>query len=120
MPNNSLNRWHKCTSQVGLDKLLALFDGHLYGRDIMVMEFYNYESQNIVYLRLAIECGFWQFAMLCMEMADVDNVNVSKDFKDKTISDLQLQVTDGLFEFRNGPDIIRAGSIRWKFLSPDD
>lgn len=47
------NRWHKYTSQVGLDNLLAYFDGHLSGRDIMVMEFYNYESRKIVYLRLA-------------------------------------------------------------------
>lgn len=114
------NRWHKCTSQVGLDNLLAIFDGHLSGRDIMVMEFFNYESRKIVYLRLAIECGLWEFAMLCMEMAKVEVINISKDFKDKTISNLQLHFTDGLFEFRNGSDIIQACSLKWKFLSIDD
>ena len=86
----------------------------------MVMEFYNYESRRIVYLRLSIECGLWQFAMLCMEMAEVEVIKVSKDFKDKTISNLQLHFTDGLFEFRNGPDVIQACSMKWKFLSTDD
>lgn len=119
-PANSLNRWHKCTSQVGLDKLLAIFDGHLSGRDIMVMEFYYYESRRIVYLRLAIDCGLWQFAMLCIELAEVDTINVSNDFMDKTITNLQLHFTDGLFEFRNGSDVIQAGSMKWKFLSTDD
>lgn len=117
---NSLNRWYKCTSQVGLDKLLALFDAHLSGRDIMVMEFYNYESRKTVYLRLAIECGLWQYAMLCMELAEVDVINVSKDFKDKTISNLQLLFTDGIFEFRNGSEVIQSGSMKWKILSTDD
>ena len=117
---NSLNRGHKCTSQVGLDKLLAFFDGHLSGRDIMVMEFYYYESRRIVYLRLAIECGLWQFAMLCMEMAEVEVINVSKDFKDKTITNLQLHFTDGLVEFQNGSDVILASSMKWRFLSNDD
>lgn len=86
----------------------------------MVMEFYYYESRRIVYLRLAIDCGLWQFAMLCIELAEVDTINVSNDFMDKTITNLQLHFTDGLFEFRNGSDVIQAGSMKWKFLSTDD
>ena len=58
--------------------------------------------------------------MLCIELAEVDTINVSNDFMDKTITNLQLHFTDGLFEFRNGSDVIRACSMKWKFLSTDD